>query len=455
MRTGTETIVALATPPGVGALAIVRLSGDGVREMTERLLGRKLRWVPQRAFFVRLREGEREIDDAVMTFWEGPRSYTGEDVLEICVHGNPKIVEQVIAAYLRQGARLALPGEFTRRALQAGKLGLTQVEGLGDLFSASTERELANARSLLRGDLAKEMEAMREKLIEVLAQLEAYIDFPEEDIDPPTYGMMRERLNAVIERVERLLAGAKMGRVVRDGISAVIVGRPNVGKSSLFNLLLQERRAIVSHRPGTTRDVIDAECVIGDIRMRLLDTAGIREEADEIEAEGISRTKEAWDQAQLILHVMAADEDPELDKIVTAQLKLRPDQRLLRVLNKTDLEWHPRRTYPDYQHEFDCRISVAKHEGIESLGEKIKEIFISSQAAEASTLCLVNARQTVCLENAKGFLSRAILGLEEKWPPEIISHEMRAALSEVDELLGVTDHEEVLDRIFSQFCIGK
>ena len=451
MRTGTETIIALATPPGVGALALIRLSGGEVREMTERLLEKKIKWVPRRAFLLKLRDGGEELDDCVAIYWQAPHSYTGEDTLELSVHGNPKIVERVLKAYLRQGARLALPGEFTRRALEAGKLDLTQVEGLGDLFYASTERELANARALMRGDLSGKVREAREMLINVLAQIEAYIDFPEEDIDAPTYDLLQDRVRLVRDSFTKLASTASLGKIVRDGVTTSIIGKPNVGKSSLFNLLLQEQRAITSPRPGTTRDLIDAECIVGGIRLRLFDTAGLRATQDEVEAQGMEKTRQAWDRSQLILHVVAADEAPHEDARAIAGLCLRPDQKLLKVINKSDLTWHPDRK-PQLD---DLIISARTGEGIDALEQKIKDLFMASHAEECASLCLLNARQSACLERATQALDCSLSGLANSIEPEIVAQDLRAALAEIDELLGVTDHEEILDKIFTQFCIGK
>jgi tRNA modification GTPase len=452
MRTGNETIIALATPPGIGALSIIRLSGNNVREMTERLLGKNLQWTPRQARFLKLKNGETHIDDCIAVYWQAPHSYTGEDVLELYTHGNPKIVELAVKAYLQQGARLALPGEFTRRALESGKIDLTHAEGLLDLFHASTERELANARAMLRGDLSAQIRQARENLIDLMAQLEAYIDFPEEDIDPPTLLQLHDHIDSLMQQFTNLASTASEGKVLREGVVTAIVGKPNVGKSSLFNLLLREQRAITSPKPGTTRDLIDAECIVAGLRLRLIDTAGLRTASDEIEALGIEKTRTAWDQAQLILHVVAADEPPEEDHKAIDGLQLRPDQQLLKILNKSDLPWHPHRK-PEH---FDCIISTIRGDGIDSLQNQIQNLYLCTHnTTESASICLINARQNACLENAIRALSNAKSSLTSALPPEIIAQDLRLALSEIDEILGVTDHDEILNKIFSQFCIGK
>ena len=303
-----DTIVALSTPPGVAALAVIRLSGPDSRGIVAKLAEREIKWQPQHALYLTLSEEGRTLDDVVVTFWRSPHSYTGEDVVEISSHGNPHIVEAILRACLARGARTARPGEFTQRAFFNDKLSLTQAEGLLDLLYAPTERALASARAMKEGKLGHALEEIRRELVDLLSHLEASLDFAEEGIEPKVGAEFQQRLERARGQVGELLRSAPLGRILQEGALTVIFGEPNVGKSSLLNALVREDRAIVAPTPGTTRDLIEVPCQIRGLPLRLVDTAGQREAKDPVEVEGARRARAALARAQLLLRVVEAQQ---------------------------------------------------------------------------------------------------------------------------------------------------
>ena len=319
----SETIVALSTPPGVAALAVIRLSGAESRAIAEKLISGKIEWKPGQSVYRTLTYQNETLDDVVLTFWQGPNSYTGEDTVEISCHGNPHIIESILRACLELGARTARPGEFTQRAFLNDKLSLTQAEGLLDLLYAPTERALASARAMKEGKLGHALEAIRTELIDLLSHLEASLDFAEEGIEPRVGPEFSERVEKIRAQIVQLLRTAPLGRILQEGALAVIVGEPNVGKSSLLNALLREDRAIVAATPGTTRDLIDAQCNIRGLPLRLIDTAGQRDSTDPVEIEGNRRARALLPNAQLLLHVVEAHQPYIATKIEIGRASCR------------------------------------------------------------------------------------------------------------------------------------
>lgn len=441
----TDTIVALSTPPGVVALAVIRLSGPQSRAIIDSLLPSKAHdWQPGQAIYRTLTYRNQTLDDAVLTFWQAPHSYTGEDTVEISCHGNQRIVENIVRACLELGARAARPGEFTQRAFLNDKLSLTQAEGLLDLLYAPTERALASARAMKEGKLGHALENVRTELIDLLSHLEASLDFAEEGIEPRVGPEFTARVEHVRARIEELLRTAPLGHILQEGALAVIVGEPNVGKSSLLNALLREDRAIVAPTPGTTRDLIDALCNIRGLPLRLIDTAGQRDSTDPVEIEGNRRARALLPQAHLLLHVIEAHQP-----YIASKIELPENIPALLVANKSDLGQHP--SLPS-----DAVMLCARTgEGIGDLEARIESTLLADMGHETDTVLTINARQNATLQRAAQSLDRALEGLRAAVGLEIVSLELREALHELAEVIGETDNEDILTRLFQNFCIGK
>jgi tRNA modification GTPase len=437
-----ETIIALATPPGVGALAVIRLSGPASRVIVDALVSNRIDWQPQRAIYRVLAHRGAVLDDVVLTFWRAPHSFTGEDTVEISCHGNPRIVEGIVRAALELGARAARPGEFTQRAFLNDRLSLTQAEGLLDLLYAPTERALASARAMKEGRLGETLERARAELVDLLSHLEASLDFAEEGIEPRLGGEFDARLEQVQARLQELLRSAPLGRVLQEGVLTAIVGAPNVGKSSLLNALLREDRAIVAPTPGTTRDLIEATCSVRGLPLRLIDTAGQRESADPVEQEGARRARALVARAQLLLHVVAAPEP-----YAPPRLEIPPGVPVLLVANKADLGRHE--TIPAEA----VGICALSGEGLGLLEQKIESVLLGGDERESPLT--INARQDATLQRAAQALARAQDAVRGGLGLELVSIELRDALHELAEVIGETSNEDILTRLFQNFCIGK
>lgn len=438
-----DTIVALSTPPGVAALAVMRLSGPQSREIVDQLLT-PVAWKPGKVFYRTLKYKGEILDDVVLTFWQAPHSYTGEDTVEISCHGNPHIVENILQVYLALGARMARPGEFTQRAYLNDKLSLTQAEGLLDLLYAPTERALASARAMKEGKLGQVLESIRAELIDLLSHLEASLDFAEEGIDPHVGPEFTERVGDVRAQIEKLLRTAPLGRILQEGALTVIVGEPNVGKSSLLNALLREDRAIVAPTPGTTRDWIEAPCNVRGLPLRLVDTAGQRNSTDPVEIEGNRRARALLPKAQLLLHVVEAHQP-----YLPSKIELPGEIPLLLLANKSDLGHHA--SIP----ENALFLSAQTGEGLAELEKKIEAALVSEASDESETVLTINARQNATLARAAQSLDRALQALRDSAGLEIISIELRDTLHHLAEVIGETDNEDILTRLFQNFCIGK
>ena len=441
-----ETIAALATPPGEGALAVIRISGVTAFAVADQIFrGTKAssHLEERRVVFGRIVSTEGEvIDEVLLTVFRNPRSYTGEDLVEISGHGGSLVASRVLAAALTAGARMARPGEFTERAFLNGKLDLTQAEAVMDLISANTPRAAKAAAGQLEGRLGEEINALRAELLDAVAHLEAFIDFPEEGIDPDSGALLRGRMEKIAGHLEQLLATANEGRLLREGIALALCGAPNAGKSSLLNRLLGTERAIVSATPGTTRDTIEEMANLGGYPFRVIDTAGLRETADAVEREGVARARHAAEQADLRLHLVDAS---ALQDGITP---LFEDELL--VFNKVDLV-SDRASLPAGQ-----LISCRSGEGLEALVSAIlSKVTGRSDGEPAPDGAAINARHQECLQRAASALATTIAMLDAGESPELIAVELRASLSAVGEVVGEAGTEEILGKIFSSFCIGK
>lgn len=450
-----DTIAAVATPAGQGAIALIRLSGSDALAILKRVFfpaGNRAvhELADRRAMLGKLRDGNGEgIDEVLATVFRGPRSYTGEDVVEISCHGGILVTQRVLEALLAAGARPANPGEFSQRAFLNGKMDLTQAEAVMDLISAQTELGLRAAREQLAGRLGEKMMDLRAGLLSLVANIEAYIDFPDEDIDPASGLALAERARAARDTVKALLATADRGRILREGARVVIYGEPNVGKSSLLNLLLGFDRAIVSDVAGTTRDTLEEVINLRGIPLRLVDTAGVRASDDEIEIEGMQRTRQQVENADLVLWIVDGSQPRPQQK---SSKGLEGGRELL-ILNKSDLGLHP-----DWQAGEGVGISCTEGQGIDDLEDAVVNVLSADGEVWGDNLVAINSRHQDCLNRALQDLEAAEKGLGQggdAQSPEIVAIELRSALDHVGEIVGRVDSEEILGEIFSSFCIGK
>ncbi|OGP61142.1 MAG: tRNA uridine-5-carboxymethylaminomethyl(34) synthesis GTPase MnmE [Deltaproteobacteria bacterium RBG_13_52_11b] len=461
MTPAGETIAAVATPFGESGIGIVRISGSSAEAIVRRLFKPK----KELAFFVshHFHYGEiinprtaTPVDEVLLVLMRAPNTYTREDTAEIQCHGGFLVLQEILELVLKEGARLAQPGEFTRRAYLNGRIDLTQAEAVIDLIRARTAASLQIANQQLRGFLSSEMGGLRGKLIEYLALIEAHIDFPEEEIDPISRDGMRKDLEGLIRRMDEWVDSYEEGRIFREGISCAIIGRTNVGKSSLLNVLLKEERAIVTPVPGTTRDVIEDFLNIEGIPVRLMDTAGLRKTSDTVELEGVKKTKQRVADADFVVLTLDGSRAIDADDLEIFR-EVQGKKKVLAV-NKKDLP--ARISVEDLKQRFPddpiVPISALRNEGIDRLKIAIHDSLIRRGIRVSSEHTIIgNIRHKNGLINGRESLSNVLRGLEENGPLEIIAFELRSALEALEEIVGKTTTEEVLDRIFEQFCIGK
>ena len=443
------TIAAVASPPGMGAVSLVRISGPHALPVADLATdGRVSAQAPRTARHCGVRDAAGTvIDDGLLTVFPGPHSYTGEDCVEFSGHGGILVTRMVMERLLACGAVPAGPGEFTRRAFLHGKLDLTQAEGVMDLIAAQTRLALRAARSQLEGILGRRTTAARDQLLETLAHLEAWIDFPDEDIDPQTGTLLRSRVRAVLATVESLLATADQGRILREGVRTVIFGAPNVGKSSLLNRLLGFDRAIVSDLAGTTRDTIEETINLHGIPLRLVDTAGVRAASNRIEAEGIRRTVRQIESADLLLEIADASTPPPPAAAVFPPATANH----LLVLNKLDLGEHP-----SWAGVPAVRLSCTSGAGFEALSTAIRDALHFGEVDWGEHAVAINARhQTSLLAARVGLLAALDLLDDPAGDPELAAIDLREALDALGEIPGRVDTDDLLGVIFSRFCIGK
>ncbi|SRR6266700_4051211 len=447
-----DTIVAIATPPGRGGIGVVRLAGPEARTIAGAMLRLKHELEAGRAHFAELIEpatGER-IDEAVVTFFAKPHSYTADDVIEISAHGSPVVLRHVLEMATARGARMAEPGEFTMRAFLNGRIDLTQAEAVRDLIESQTLYQAKVAAQQLEGALSKRLQPIKQKLVELVAVMEAGIDFAEDDVSVLPAPEILSRLAAVQAPLEQLRASFAYGKVVHEGLTLAIVGRPNVGKSSLFNRLVERERAIVTATPGTTRDLVTETVSLGGIPLNLIDTAGIRHATDEAESIGIRKSYEALSEADLVLVVLdstgeLAVEDHEL-------MQACAGRSALAVANKTDLG--PARVLAvDGLKIF--KTSALTGEGIDDLRKGILEKVAGRTGGEQETGFLTNIRHQRLVEESLNSLVAGCRAVKGKIPHEMIMLDLYGALRPLDAITGETTTDDILNLIFSSFCIGK
>jgi len=446
--TVADTIAAISTPAGEGAIALVRISGVNAIDVAEKIFRGKenpSRFGSHVQHFGEIVDGEdRLIDQVMLSIHRAPASYTGEDLVEISCHGGTLVTAKVLEACLRAGARAARPGEFTERAFLNGKMDLTQAEAVIDLIRAKTDLALRSATEQLEGRLGEKIRKIRDELVSLLAHIDAAIDFPEEGISPDEGETLCARLDSVRKEIAALLATADQGRILREGVRVVIYGATNAGKSSLLNRLLGYDRVIVSETHGTTRDTIEETANLDGLPIRLLDTAGLRASASELEREGIVRTERSLQLADLRLHI--ADRSAPKPSHFDERLG---DSNEIVVLNKSDLPEDS-----DWKNFHALRTSCITEEGLPELQRQILAR-VAKQNLRPESPVAINARHRDCLRRALESCDRARVALGKMLSPEYVAVDLNEALRAVGEVIGAVDVEQILDSVFGQFCIGK
>jgi tRNA modification GTPase len=459
---GFDTIVAISSAPGEGAIGIVRLSGDDALAIADKVykLGQKKLSTQDShtihyGHIVDPKDGQ-EIDEVMVSVMREPKTFTREDIVEINTHGGIVATNRVLELVLREGATLAEPGEFTKRAFINGRIDLTQAEAVMDLIRAKTDRSMDLAVKQLDGKLSNLIENLRQDILNTLAQVEVNIDYPEyDDVEEMTLKLLGEKTTIIKNRIDGLLSTAKQGKVLRDGISTAIVGRPNVGKSSLLNALLREEKAIVTDIEGTTRDTVEEYINIRGVPLKLVDTAGIRDTEDVVERIGVERSKKALMEAELVLLLLNQSEaltagDREL-------LALTQDHKRIIIMNKIDLpnqllkesllEW--------VEEDEIIATSMMTQEGIDALEEKIADYFFSGQSGEKDATYVSNARHIDLLQKASQSLDEVKNGIDMGMPVDLIQIDFTRAWEILGEIIGENAPDELLTQLFSQFCLGK
>ena len=451
-----DTIAAISTAIGEGGIAIVRLSGLRAFEIADAIFvssrGKPSEFPSHTIHFGKIGRNGDLIDQVMLSVMRAPRTYTTEHVVEINCHGGSLAARKILAACLTHGARLAEPGEFTKRAFLNGRIDLTQAEAVMDLISAKTDLAHSAAAHALDGHLTKHVEQARQRLIMVLAHLEAQIDFPEDDISPDTRAKLVRNADDVNQQLRGLLATSREGKILREGVAVAIIGRPNVGKSSLMNVLLGHERSIVTPIPGTTRDTIEETANIRGIPVRFTDTAGIRKARSAVEGIGVERSRNALTASALVLFVLDASRPfTQADRVLEDLCAEKP---ALLVLNKIDL---PRKLKlpPNSRTLPSAEVCAVTGDGIERLKDLIADKVWSGQATTNEFDVAINERHADALARAIDALTRALELLKSAAPNEVASQELRIGLDAIGEIVGRTSTEDILDKIFSTFCIGK
>lgn len=448
-----DTIVALSTPPGESAIAVIRLSGPDCAALAQAVAGRKSPLLPRQAHFCNyLSIKGKLLDEVLLTCFADGRSFTGEEVLEIACHGNPLIIQNIVEDLLARGCRSAEPGEFTRTAFLNGKMDLSQAEAVADLIHARSERSIEAAQRQLHGSVGRKMSELTEKLLGIMAHIEAYIDFPEEDLPGEDQSGPAADLRRLACDIKELIETQHFNALLHEGVKALIVGEPNVGKSSLINALVGSDRSIVSELPGTTRDYVSAFIMLGPWRIEILDTAGLHQAGDRIEQIGINHTIEQSETADNFLLVLdSAAPSPTLPPALLA--RMRPDNTLV-VENKIDLAHSQDKSdfLPNYPH---LRLSLLQDADIGALRQSWRELIESSLHLPQLGGVIVNARHAAALTQALECMQLASEKLREGELSELIAADLRDAVDAIGKVVGRVDNERMLDSLFQQFCIGK
>lgn len=459
--TAYDTIAAISTPPGEGGISIVRLSGDEAIQVAQRVFkGKDLANVPTHTInYGHIVDPATQdvVDEVMVSVMRAPKTYTREDVIEINCHGGIVDTNRILQLLLSQGARMAEPGEFTKRAFLNGRIDLTQAESVMDLIRAKTDKAMQVAVDQLDGNLSHLIKNLRQDIFSVLGQEEVNIDYPEYEMDEVTGKMMLEKAQKVRDHLVQLLKTANQGKILREGLATAIIGRPNVGKSSLLNYLLHEDKAIVTDVAGTTRDTLEEYVNVRGVPLKLVDTAGIHHTTDKVEKIGVERSKKALGQADLVLLVLDASAPLQSDD--RELLKATQDKKRIILLNKTDL---PAALHPENLEALvtdDSRIisvSILKTAGLDALEAAIARLFFGEGIENSQSNVLVtNARQYGLLAQAKAALDEVITALQNEVPLDLVQIDMTTAWEKMGEVVGENAPDELITQLFSQFCLGK
>ncbi|NLM14087.1 MAG: tRNA uridine-5-carboxymethylaminomethyl(34) synthesis GTPase MnmE [Epulopiscium sp.] len=457
-----DTIAAISTPPGTGGIGIIRLSGKDVFSIINPIFkGKKNQDLSKvRSHSIHYghiidKEMDKVIDEVLVMVMKAPNTYTKEDIIEINCHGGIVSVRKVLEQVLKMGARLAEPGEFTKRAFLNGRIDLSQAEAVIDIIEAKTDMSLSTAMDQLEGSLSHKIGELREELIEMMAHIEAAIDYPEYDIEELGYDLVRKRIEDIRAKIQRLLDTADSGKILREGVKTAIVGKPNVGKSSLLNALLREQRAIVTNIPGTTRDVLEEYINISGIPFKLIDTAGIRETEDVVEQIGVNRSKDIIESADLI--IMLLDLSTSLTEEDRYIMNLIENKKKLVLLNKTDLplKLDKQEIYNRFSQNEILEISAKNKKDIERIEETLKEMFMSGKINMEESVMITNLRHKDALIKADDSLKDALSTIDMGMPEDCLSIDLTNAYKYLGEITGESVQDDLINKIFSQFCLGK
>lgn len=454
-----DIIAAISTPAGNGGISIVRVSGEGCIELVNTLFsGADLNQKESHTIsfgYVKNIVEDIVVDEVLVSIMRAPKTYTREDIVEINCHGGTQASQKVLELLLNAGARLAEPGEFTKRAFLNGRIDLTQAEAVIDIINAKTDLGRQSAVNQLEGSITKTVKELRDTLLTSIATIEAAIDYPEHDIEEETYGILAARTNEILEKTQKLIDSADKGKIIREGISTVILGKPNVGKSSLLNFLLKEERAIVTDIPGTTRDTVEELINIGGVPVKIVDTAGIRETQDTVEKIGVEKSKEYAAKADLLLMMV------DTSRVITEEdrqiLEMIGDKKALVILNKIDLpnQVDISEIYDIVSKENMISISAKDGTGMEEFTNRLKEMFFGGQIELNNDIMISNVRHRNALFSAKNSLLKALDTIKMGMPIDFVSMDLKDAYEHFGEITGDSVDDELLDRIFSQFCLGK
>ena len=448
----SDTIVAPATPAGEGALAIVRLSGPDCAQIARDCLGGRNPAPRQATLGTYVDRQGQAVDQCIFLYYTTPASFTGEDMLELNTHGNPLIVQRIVEDLIARGCRAAEAGEFTRRAFLNGRMDLTQAEAVLDVIHARSERALQAAQRQLEGSVGRAVQRLLDRLLAVVAHIEAYIDFPEEDLPPEDQAGPARELSSLVSDAERLAATDHYAGLLQDGARTVIAGAPNAGKSSLLNALVGSERAIVSAEPGTTRDYIEERLMVGPYLLRIVDTAGLRAGQGEIEAKGIERSLQQIEKADVVLLVLDATlPSPTLPQQIAGAAG---QGKVIVVLNKCDLPT-AQALEPPYPGAALVRISALTGSGIDTLRRQIAESIETRFVPPGDDAVLVSARHAEALRSMIAALNAALAMMRAGEAIELAASELRSAVGALEQILGKIDNERMLDQLFASFCIGK
>lgn len=457
-----DTIAAITTVLGPSSVGIIRISGDDALTIADKVFQGKRRIMLRDrpsysiSYGKIIDENGKMIDEALALKMLAPKSFTGEDVVELQCHGGAVVLRKTLELVMRSGARMAEPGEFSKRAFLNGRIDLSQAEAIMDIINAKTEKAVIAAANNLEGTIKEEIAAIRDKVIELMAYLEADIDFPEEDIDRLSDNEVNTKLQHMIDKIEELLKSFKSGRILREGLKTILIGRPNVGKSSLLNAILKEKRAIVTDVPGTTRDIIEEYYSLGGIPLILVDTAGLRETQDIVEKIGVEKTKEELQKADLVLYVLDITDEITHDDIEFIETLTK--EKVIILINKHDLlrekeyEKRVKELLSAYNVIF---VSAKEGSGLKELENSILELYFGHGIELPGKAILTNVRQKDALNKALQAIISAQGSLKNKMPSDFISIDIKQAWLALGEISGETLEENIIDQIFSRFCLGK